>query len=343
MMAKRIIKTALTLAAVAAIGISTAFFAFPEKALQKSAKLAEKSGVFELRGAYRNACAVVEGVCVNSYVSPYGSVFSEYSIEKVISGIQIKAGDKVSVLSSDEIGQRRLLYLGHAVGDVHSENSEVYSVVEGGFLGFSEGKVLISGDTEIPLEFIENDISSLRSEVRLPSKNYYYGDIKSLVKNCASIFIGRVDRIEKHDDSELYVMDRGEIIKKTGEDCELSVTVLNGLLWQHGKGEELSVRLAADAENGLINYSTNEHFTPQADSIEPVEGGIYLFFVKDGPDEKAEHFFLVNPCQGLIEIEGERILANEDNALFADTVNLNELLVRLARAAGVPISVISYR
>lgn len=335
-MAKSIIKASFTVILAAAISVLTALFVFPEKTVQKNSKAEQRNSVFELRRAFRNASAVVEGVCINSYTSPYGSIYSDYSVERVVSGKNIGEGDMITVLSSDTPGQRRLIYLSHAIGDVHSENSEVYSVVEGGFLSFENGEVAVSDDMSIPLEFIERDVVSLRSEIRIPSKYYFYGDAQGLVNNCTSVFIGRIEKIVKHTDSELYVMDRGEIIKKTGEDCELCVRVLDGMMWQHNSGDRVSVRLAIGGENGLINYETNECFIPEKEASEPIEGGVYVFFVKSGPDEKAEHFFLVNPCQGFIGINGENISVCELNTAFCGVSSVDELMAILIKASGMP-------
>ena len=339
-MFKRIIKIVSALIFVSALAFLCALFAFPSIGAQKSDKEAHRYGVLELRGAYRNSSAVVEGVCLSSYLSPYGSPVSNYSVEKVLSGKNIAEGDVISVNSSDVSGSRRILYLANAIGDVHSENSEVYNIVEGGMLAFDGKNIMLPGSGPIPVELMENDIVKLKEEMQIPSKYYCYDDIKSLVDNCSTVLVGRVESIEVNEGAELFTNHRGEVVRMEGDYTRLRVRVMNGLYWQNSFGEMLDVRLVSGSENSVLDAKTNNNFvyTHPAPAIE--KGKVYIFFLKRSPDEKESFFFPVNAYQGFIETMGEEVLVPEANRAFYGVTSFDKLVDLLRKASGIPLAAV---
>ncbi|MBR5947567.1 MAG: hypothetical protein IKZ82_02815 [Clostridia bacterium] len=336
-MIKRGFKIILTLALASATALAAAFVVFPEKGYKKSDKDNSRLGLLELHGAFRNSSAVIEGVCEDCYLSPTGSYYSNYTVEKVIAGSSSQKGKMITVLGSDEKGNRRIIYLGNEINDVHSENESIYTVYSGGLLSFDGERISLSNGRSLPIELFENDIVSLKTETTVPLKYYYYNTIEKTVKNSYSIFIGRVERAERRENAELLTNSRGEFIKQQGAYTELSVSVMNGLVWQHNFGDKVKIRIVDGDENYILDERTNEHFIPEKTAFEPTVGNVYIFFVNRSPDAKAEHYFLINAYQGMIETFGESVFVHPENSAFSDITTLKELINALLKASGMPV------
>lgn len=335
-MIKRLIKTASILTLASALALAAAFFSFPEKGAEKKGKAFQRSAVLQLRGAYRNATAVIEGVCISSYTSKSGGMNSDYTVQRVISGSGVREGDTVTLIGADNIGSRKIIYLGHAVGEVHSENTEVYMPVADGIFEFDGESILLSGGEELPIELLENDINSLNEEMRVPYKYYFYSDIASLVKNCTSVFLARVEKITEIENADLYTNNRGEVIRQTGSYKKIDAFVLNGLYWQHRYGDSIEIRIPSGSESSILDNKTNEHFVMNDSGMNIIQGGVYAFFIKKSPDEKENYYFLVNACQGIIRIEGDGAAAHPLNSPFSGIKELKELTEALRSASGMP-------
>lgn len=334
-MAKRAFKIAFTHVLAAAIAFAAAFAMLPNRNLTKIGKENSRSGLLELRGVFRNSSAVIDCVCENSYLSPAGNYFSNYTVKKVIAGNGIDEGSLITVLGMDDIGNRRIIYLGNEINDVHSENDGVYTVVSGGLLSFDGKNINLSNDVNIPIELFENDVVSLKSETAVPLKYYYYNSIEKTVQKSYSIFIGRVERAVRRENADIFTNSRGEVIKQQGSYSELYVSVMNGLMWQHNFGDKVKIRLVDGCENSILEEKTNEKFISERDAFDPVIGSVYIFFVNKSPDEKAEHYFLINAYQGMIETFGENVFAHPDNAAFSGITDLKTLINELINASGM--------
>lgn len=62
------------------------------------------------------------------------------------------------------------------------------------------------------------------------------------------------------------------------------------------------------------------------------EGGIYLFFLKKGPDAKQTYYFPVNQIQGYVEINGEALSASLSNETFSGERALTPMVQRIQTA-----------
>jgi|GEM_PF-6329800 len=335
-MLKRIAKMIMTLALAAAMALAAAFIMLPNSGAVKSGKENSRLGLLELRGAFRNSSAVIEGVCRDSYLSPTGSYYSSYRVSKVIAGSAVKVGELITVLGRDESGSRRIIYLGNEINDVHSENESVYSVAAGSLLSFDGENIIISSDMSIPKELFENDLVSLKKETTVPLKYYYYNSLEKTVKSSYSVFIGRVERAERKENAELLTNSRGEFIKQEGAYTELYVNVMNGLIWQHNFGDKVRIRLVDGCESAILDERTNEPFISERAAFEPVVGSVYIFFVNNSPDAKADHYFLINAYQGMIETFGESVFVHPENSAFYGITTLKELIREILIASGMP-------
>lgn len=339
-MIKHAVKIVLTLVLAAATALVAAFSMFPNNIEKKLGKDSSRLGLLELRGAFRNSSSVIEGICLNSHVSPSGGYYSNYRVSKVIAGSAVKVGEVITVIGSDESGKRRIIYLGNEINDVHSENESVYTVAPNGLLAFNGDSVTISNEMSLPIELFNNDIISLKRETTVPLKYFYYNSAEKIVKNSYSVFIGRVDRAERRDNADLLTNSRGEFIKQEGAYSELSVTVLNGLIWQHSFGDKLRIRIVDGSQSAIIDERTNEHFISEKEAFEPTVGSVYIFFVSKSPDNKAEHYFLINAYQGMIETFDEYVLVHPENAAFAGISTLKELINSILKASGMPAAML---
>lgn len=337
-MLKRAVKAVVTLVLIAVLALSAVYFAFPKIGYEKKGKSAVRFGLLELRDVFRSSLAVIEATCLDSYISSTGSYFSNYRVDKVLAGNSVKEGSVISVMGRDEKNSLRIIYLNRAIDDVHSENETVYTFTEGGKLAFDGSSISVSEEVTLPIELLENDIASLKKETLVPLKYYYYEDANELIKRCSSIFIGRIESVKKEENADLLTNNRGEVIKNEGAYTELSVRVLDGLVWQHNYGDRLDIRIVQGSKNSIINVNTNEHFYSNASYSDFCVGDICVFFVNKSPDEKAEHFFLVNDYQGIIEIIGERVSVHPDNWAFAGLTELDALIEELLAASGYPFN-----
>ena len=336
-MLKSAFKTAYVLLAAFALAFVCAYSLYNSHSFKENEAENQRIDVIALRGAYRNSSLIVDAECISSHPSPIGTVFSDYSVIDTVAGKPLEKGRIITVLGSDEKGNRRIIYLGNEINDVHSENESIYTVYSGGLLSFDGERISLSNGRSLPIELFENDIVSLKTETTVPLKYYYYNTIEKTVKNSYSIFIGRVERAERRENAELLTNSRGEFIKQQGAYTELSVSVMNGLVWQHNFGDKVKIRIVDGDENYILDERTNEHFIPEKTAFEPTVGNVYIFFVNRSPDAKAEHYFLINAYQGMIETFGESVFVHPENSAFSDITTLKELINALLKASGMPV------
>jgi hypothetical protein len=62
--------------------------------------------------------------------------------------------------------------------------------------------------------------------------------------------------------------------------------------------------------------------------------------VSKSPDNKAEHYFLINAYQGMIETFDEYVLVHPENAAFAGISTLKELISSILKASGMPAAML---
>ena len=258
------------------------------------------------RIVYRNAALIVQAACIASHedADEQGGAFCDYEITFVYAG---KAGvnDIIHVRGSGKEGTEKLLYL---IPEENADQNEIqyYQLCENGEFSINGDMIILSSGVLLPAEVLKADIRAQQKIKRIPSQYMYYSRFDPLVRDCDEILIVRAQSVSEYVITKCRSSVKGESVEKNCPVAEAEFTVLNGLASSRVYGEKLTVTLVGEMRDYVID---NENLTavPKQDvkALEP--GGIYLLFINHGEDAKEENYFLINPYQGYLRIEGDEL------------------------------------
>ena len=316
----------------AAAAIAGAFFI-----LRNNSNIFDFNGyqyaLLQLRGAYREASAVIEGECMRFTQEEDGTCYSFYKVINIISGAVKENGEEklITVISADEIGTDHLLYL--KKDDERSEETTVYSVVDGSDYSIGTGGVIFDERTTIPLSVIKADIDKLRREIAMPSQYFYYKNREKLMENCQCVFIGRITSVYEERNVTCVSVERGEELKRRSNVRTIEAEVVNGLNTDKEYGEKIIIKIPDRSDIETIDEATNEVFAYDYGSEQLKKGDVCVFFLIESSDEKEDFYFLVNAYQGYIKTEGDSIIPCPANGAFTGIRTLREAVKRILAAA----------
>ena len=330
----RTVKRLLTflLAVVFAFGISYATFTVSEQEPVSAGVSSAASTELAIHRSYREASDIVLATCSLQYRSASGNAVSRFTVDKVYDGT-LSVGDSITLSGGAKVGESYLLYLGQGGGADYAED-------EAGFVSVTDQLISVRGDTaycggeSYSLSSIIDDLSEQRSVLTIPAQSFYYNDLTELINACDDVVLCRVIGVEGPYSTRCRSNEKGETVLSTVEQTFLTLKVENGFGGEHSYGDRLRVAISPEHMQSVINAGdlSSVHFGSPIKM--PEEGGDYLFFLLHSEDAKSDCCFAVNPYQGCIELDGDRLIRPYYNTAFIGIVSLDEFAGLLARIQG---------
>ena len=262
---------------------------------------------------------MVQGECLYEHVDSVGRDCFDVEISSIIAG-DAKIGDIIHCTQMPmQMGEDYLLYLGEGEDVFHTEDTVGYVPIHKESLRIVDNEV-IWGSSRISLDAIHRDIAEQKLIVSAPAKEYYYKKLADLVSESDQIFIGRVKGVSLWTPMTMRTNAEGTSVERSVAASFVTVEAFGSIKGKFKFSDTLT----------LVNTSEKIGDLLDSDSLRPMdyasyeapclkEGGIYLFFLKEGPDAKQQYYFPVNPLQGYAELAGEAILAANE-VLGEDTL-----------------------
>ena len=298
--------------------------------------------VYELRSAYRRACAVIKAKCVQSYILQDGSYRSKLSVEEVLAGDRsLKAGRIITVVGKNEPNKEMIVYLNKETNMSFFNSVDCYFPVDDAMYILNGRNVELSEGKTVSIDDIKSDIVKLETQLMTPAKFLFYDDIKSIVEASDSIFIGKVLSVSMYDDVDLFTEMRGEELHRKGVVFDIKVQVKEGIIWRYEGGDTVTIKHIGDAYDNIYYEKTGEHFENNANNasiVFPRVGDVCMFFITDSPDKKSDDVFLINSYQGIIRILDKTVIPRSINTPFADFTDLDNMIRAMFEAVGFNIT-----
>lgn len=283
--------------------------------------------VYSLRSSFNDAANIVDAVCMRTYINEDGLETTSFAVAAVYAG-SLSIGARINCPCRAERGERYLLYLDDG-GDVsHSEGTVEYTLIcDAPFLIDGDSIVLPDGQA-MPLDLVKADMQSQAQVVTFPAQSQYYPSFEGLVAACDEILIARVDSVEEHREMLCRSSEKGEVVENQLEATQLVLSVLNGLGGSYPSDSRLTLVIPPAKQHSIID----------AESLKAVnlliknefeEGDICIFFLVRSPDAKSDQYFLVNPAQGYLRLEGDSIIRCYANHACSDIRTLKDFIERL--------------
>jgi len=273
----------------------------------------------DARQHYRNASLVVQGTCLYSHVDSNGQDCFDVEVDRVIAG-DAALGDLIHCTEMQLIPEEQyLLYLGEGEDVFHTEDTMGYVPLHKEPLRIVDNEV-IWGNTRIPLESIDRDIAAQKLIISAPAEFHYYGELADLVASSDQIFIGRVKGISLWTPTTLRTNADGTSVEKSVVTSLVTVEAFGSIKGKFTFSDTLTLVNASEKFADLLDHDSlrpMDYASYEAPYLK--EGGIYLFFLREGPDAKQKYYFPVNQLQGYVELEGETLIAANE-ALAEDTL-----------------------
>ena len=266
----------------------------------------------DARQHYRNSSLVVQGTCLYEHIDPNGQTCFDVEIDNVIAG-DAQPGDLIHCTKLQLIPQERyLLYLGEGEDTFHTEDTQGYLPLHEEPLRIVDNEV-IWGNTRIPLEMIDRDIAEQKLIISAPAETYYYADLADLVSASDQIFIGRVKGVSLWTPTTMRTNADGTSVEKSVVTSLVTVEAFGSIKGEFKFSDTLTLVNASEKFSDMLDYGSLRPLDYAFYEIpELKKGGIYLFFLQEGPDAKQKYYFPVNQLQGYVELEGEALIdANE--------------------------------
>lgn len=282
---------------------------------------------------YRSASLVVSGECVQAHQDANNIACCDIRIDDVIAGSAGK-GDTIHCTSvSLTVGASYLLYLAKN-GDVpHAEDSVSYSLVGGDPMELTGGEVNMGG-VSVSFAAVRREMIKLNSVISSPAECLYYSDTSALVGAAEEIFIGRVDAMSVLNDTDFRKQDGGATVEYTIPASVARITAFGSVKGRFKYGDSVKLIYAPGMSADLVDAGTLTA-APYSETSAPRlnKGGVYMFFLVKGPDDKQDYYFCVNPMQGYAPIIDGAVRAPYVNKALLGYSSMDELVEGIQAAA----------
>lgn len=288
--AKHIIAMLLVLAAMVALCACAA--------QQVNVPAASETDIHEMQRLYRSSSLVVVAKCLRTHTDAAGNVCCDVSVERTVAGTPEHLGKTLHCpLGSMKEGEEYLLYLAKGDDVYQSEDMDSFKIVGDTAFRIKNDVVYVSGSV-IDMSSIETAISQAGSIISVQSESLYYKSIAALSEGSDYIFIGRVKEAPAIKPMAFRSHENGATIENEMPASMLTVEVFGSVKGTLKYGSEIRVVYCPSMAEGMIDASTLKPAACDQNKLPvPIEGETYLFFLTNGPDEKQEYYFGVNPLQ----------------------------------------------
>ncbi|MDL2217046.1 hypothetical protein LJC27_00130 [Christensenellaceae bacterium OttesenSCG-928-M15] len=271
----------------------------------------------EVRMQYRDASLIVEGVCSGIHVDADGNDCYDLIVETVYAG-SATAGDRVHCSSYSDMseGERYVLFLGTGEDVHYAEDVIGYELLTEAPLKVVDNEIILGGK-RLALNVLEGEIEQLSNVISAPAPVYYYDTLEKLANDADEVFIGQVVNIPEYNGLYFDIRNGGATEKARYSASIATVEVLGPIKGVLGASYGMQIQLVHSPEfaNSMVDEKTlkSSGFSTN-DMPELKEGELYLFFLKESPDDKQAYYFMVNPLQGAVRVDGVYLDVHEKNA-----------------------------
>lgn len=309
----------------------------PATSVVVSSPAAEERLLSDLRAQYRNASLIVSGECIGSHIDASGDTCYDLTVAKVYAG-NAKIGDTVHCTTGPmNTGETYLLFLGQSKDVNYSEDLIGYSLVSGTPMPIVDSEVIWNGK-RISLEAVQQEIQTLSSVISAPAPVYYYDSIAALTADADEIFIGKVTRFPQMKDTAFSVRNGGAVEKAHYSASIVTIEAYGVMKGSLSYGDELNMVFSPERIGGMLDAATLQHMelsTGQAPYLQL--GGVYVFFLTKGPDDKQPYHFPVNPLQGILPLSGDTLYIPAANKALQPYDKLSALVQAIKSAQAVTL------
>lgn len=315
--------TAITMAGLCLIALMIGF-------VIPACRVSDERFLSDARQSYRASALVVSGECISRYTSASGKAMSTVKVEEVMAG---DAGDgMLQIEGSLDEGKRYLLYLAYGEDVPYAEDELSYVPVSAeAFVLHQDGSVEYGGSSVSMVE-LRRDMAKLNETVTMPAAAYYYDTLSALFEATDSIFIGRVNQISPMRSTRFRSQAGGSTVEKNAPAALLTVSAYGSVKGSVRYGQELSLVYSPGVCDSIINGGTLLPHPCREEAAVPMEAGdTYLFFLDADPDPKQAQCFPINPIQGWVRIEGDRLEISPENTALEGYADLGALVSAMNR------------
>lgn len=268
--------------------------------------------LLDIKAKYRDASLVVNATCIDSHIDDNGETCYYVELDEILAGVSASVGDIFHCPGGQmEIGVQYMLFL-KTGEDVHyAEDTIGYELILP--LNISGEEVAMNGG-KVALQDLKDELLNISKTINVPVPVNYYSELADLVLAADEIFIGRVHNIPEFELRQFSMRSGGSIEKAQYDASIIKVESYGSIKGSLSYGDIIEVCYSPGLVSGMIDYKSLQptNFSAAvANSL--VENGIYVFFLVDGPDEKQEYYFSINPVQGYQRLIGEDLIPNEEN------------------------------
>lgn len=284
----------------------------------------------DVRTQYRNASLIVEGVCTGSHVDSSGSACYDLSIAEVYAGsVEEEYIVHCRNYPMNE-GARYMLFLGEGEDVHYAEDDRGFQLLSDAPLPIEENEVVWNG-RRMTVDALRGEIAQLGEVISAPAPVLYYSELKPLAEAADEIFIGHVVDLPESKAYSYVMRDGGAMEKAQYETSIATVEVygsIKGAISQYGQRIELVH--SPERVGSMLDAKSLQSTSYKLSNLPELEkGGVYLFFLKSGPDSKQQYYFPINPLQGFVSVMDDALSVSAANAPLSGYTNLTEVVSAL--------------
>lgn len=309
----------------------------PAASVVVSSPAAEERLLSDLRAQYRNASLIVSGECAGSHIDASGNTCYDLTVTKVYAG-NAKIGDTVHCTKGPmNTGETYLLFLGQGEDVNYAEDLTGYSLISGAPMPIVDSEVIWDGK-RISLDALQQEIQTLSTVISAPAPIYYYDSISSLTAAADEIFIGKVTKFPQMKDTAFSIRNGGAVEKAQYSASIVTIEAYGVMKGSLSYGDELNMVFSPERIRGMLDAATLQHMELTAGQTPYLQlGGVYVFFLAKGPDDKQPYHFPVNPLQGALPLSGDTLYVPAANSALKPYDKLSALVQALKSAQAVTL------
>ena len=306
-------------AAIAAV-LAALIFAMTSCAMVDSST-SEERALAAARQSYRSASLVILGTCVRNRVDENGEKCSDIVVNRVVAG-DAQVGTMLHCNEKLAENASYLLCFKEKEEAYYAEDGDAYEMVPDGLFEVKDDQVIYDGQ-KVSLADVKQEFRKVDVVVSAYAQSYYYNTLAALFESADEVFVGKISNIPAGADTLFRSEEGGSTTEYTMPASMASVTVYGSIRGKLKYGDSISMVYAPRLAAGMLDAATLEPAgLSETDALALEQGEICLFFLMDGPDEKQEIYFPMNPVQGFAILSGDDLHWASANkaALGCDTL-----------------------
>ena len=285
----------------------------------------EERALAAARQSYRSASLVIFGTCVRNRVDENGQKCSDIVVNRVVAG-DAQMG---AMLHCDEKLTENASYLlcfKEKEDASYAEDGDAYEVVPDGLFEVKDDQVIYNGQ-KVSLADVRQEFKKVDVVVSAYAQTYYYSTLAALYESADEVIVGKINNIPAAADTLFRAEEGGSTTEYTMPASMASVTVYGSIRGKLKYGDSISMVYAPRLAAGMLDAATLESAgLSETDALALEQGEICLFFLMDGPDNKQETYFPVNPVQGFAAISGDDLQWASANKAALDCNTLTDFV-----------------